>query len=267
MRPDKVEVFLRTLEIELLKAGCTRGEMPDCKSSVTLIGHPDALSHLDASWLTAYVRRTCEVRQPNSPIEVLGAIVGEAAEIIAQFQERVRATSAIHSAIEELCDPAVELTLGRSCADVARVNHLLRTSGDVIADGPIGEHDLLQQSFVERVLGGDLSGPALAQAALGVQAGGLGFRTAADAALAAFVASRTEAAPLVARIFRGMEEEGVPVAAARAVYDAQLASARARLSESLRSNRRDELARILDDGARAAQERFDVMINGRDIEW
>ena len=57
--------------------------MPDAKSAVALVGHPDALE-ADA-WLTPYIRRTCEVREPNSATEVLGAMVGTDADVIGQF--------------------------------------------------------------------------------------------------------------------------------------------------------------------------------------
>ena len=107
--------------------------------------------------------------------------------------------------------PHMELVLGRSCADASRVHHLLRTAGDTIADGPVGEHDLQQQAFLERILGGELGKAAHDQAALGLRAGGLGLRTAADSAVAAFVASRVEAAPLVGHIFAGMAAEGCPL--------------------------------------------------------
>ena len=103
--------------------------------------------------------------------------------MFAQFEECARATGGVHQAIEELCDPAMELTFGRPCADVVRVSHLLRASGDVIAEGPVGEHDLQKQAFLERVLGGELGPAALDQATLGLHAGGLGLRRAADAAL------------------------------------------------------------------------------------
>ena len=109
------------------------------------------------------------------------------------------------------------------------MNHLLRTAGDLIAEGPIAEYDLQQQAFLERVLGGALGPAALDQAALGLRAGGLGLRTAVDSALVAFVSSRVEAAPLVDHIFAGMAAEGLPVEAARTCYSARLAAARARL--------------------------------------
>ena len=51
--------------------------------------------------------------------------------------------------LETLGDPAVELTIGRSCADVSKVGHLLRTFGDVLAGAPTAGLDGLQQSVVK----------------------------------------------------------------------------------------------------------------------
>ena len=264
VKPEKLDGYLRALDVGLAKAGCTRGAMHGAKSSVALVGHIDALAALDGSWLTPYIRDTCKVREPNSSVEVLGSVVGANEDVLAQFEQRVKSTEEVHNAIEELCDPAMELTLGRSCADLARVSHLLRTSGDIIAEGPVGDHDLMQQAFVQRVLGGELDGPALSQASLGLRAGGLGFRMAADAAIAAFVASRVEAKPLVSHIFKGMADEGLPVDAARARYESELAAARAKLMASLSADRQARLASVLQDGAQIAQERFDRMLSGRD---
>gem|GEM_PF-7075693 len=261
VRPDRVDPFLRALDVQLKAIGCTRGELPSAKSAVTLIGHPDALAALDDAWLTPHVRRTCEVRAPNSATEVLGAMVGSDDAVIAQFGECAAATGELQCAIATLGDPAAELTLGRSCADVSRVNHLMRTAGDVLHDGPVDAFDVQQQDFLEGILGGSVGVHAHAQAALGVRAGGLGLRPASDAALVAFVASRVESAPFVKHIFDGMAAEGVPVAAARTLYDEQLAAARATLLEALDPVRRGPAERALVDGARHAQERFDAMMS------
>ena len=262
VRPEKVDGYLRALDQEIQKAGCTRGEMPDAKSAVTPVGHPDALAALGDGWLTPYVRRTCQVREPNATVEVLGTVVCDDDAVRSQFDACVGRTAQLHQAIEQLGDPATELTLGRSCADIARVSHLLRTAGDIIAGGAVGEHDLQQQRFIERVLGSELGQAALAQAALGLHAGGLGFRNAADTVLAAFVSSRVEAAPLVGHIFAGMAEEGLPVETAQAVYDGQLAAAREELVATLGPERGQRLGRLLDEGALRAQQRFDAMLGG-----
>ena len=72
VRPDGIGEYLRALDHEIAKAGCTRGVMPDAKSTVALIGHPDALADLSDDWLTPYIRRTCAFREHNAATEVLG---------------------------------------------------------------------------------------------------------------------------------------------------------------------------------------------------
>ena len=52
-RPDRVEPFLETLDAVLARIGCARGGMPGAKSSVTLVGHPDALAALGDDRLTS----------------------------------------------------------------------------------------------------------------------------------------------------------------------------------------------------------------------
>ena len=203
MRPERLELFLQTLDEELKLVGCTRGEVPLAKSSVTLIGHPDALTQLDSSWATAYVQRTCEIMEPNAPTDVLGSLIGPESDVIAHFASCVNRVSELHHALETLSDPAAELTLGRSCGDVSKVNHLLRTSGDILHGAPVAEFDEMQSAFVDRVLGGGLQGHSLRQAAAGVRSGGLGLRNASDSALVAFVSSRTKAAPNVRHLFSG----------------------------------------------------------------
>ena len=57
------------------------------------------------------------VAELNSSIEVLGTVVGNDADVLSQFADRTAKTGDIHLAIEEVCDAATELTLGRSCAE------------------------------------------------------------------------------------------------------------------------------------------------------
>ncbi len=139
--------------------------MPDAKSAVTFVGHPDALEALDGSWLTAYIRRTCEVREPNSATEVLGSVVGTPNSQAVQFLEHVEKLESLHGALEELLDPQVELILGRKCADVSKVAHLLRTNGHFLHCDVVALHDAAQQRFLQHILAGDLTEHALHQAA------------------------------------------------------------------------------------------------------
>ena len=67
-----------------------------------------------------------------------------------------------------------------------------------------GLHDEQQKRFLEHTLGGELHDFAFDQAATGVSDGGLGYRRAKSLAPLAFVASRVEARPFVAKLFDDM---------------------------------------------------------------
>lgn len=225
MPPTLVDLYLETLDAEAARAGCTRGSGADVKSSVTLIGHPDAIADYEAEWVTDRIRDTCKLREPNAPTEVLGAILGSNDESVEQFDVQLRKLRLLHDALEPLADPAIELTLGRACADLCKTVHLLRIHGDILHERGVHEHDDIQRDYVARVLGGDLQPEASRMAEMGVRDGGLGYRRADDHAQPAFVASRTETRPYVDHIFRGMADAGIPVDQCMVRYDAQVAAA------------------------------------------
>ena len=242
-RPADVDLFLECLGRAAATVGATRGEGEDVKSTVRLIGHPDALAAFGDEWVTPRIQRTCKVAAPNSCSEVLGAVSGDREAAEAMFSERTERLRELHVALREVDDPAVEMTLGRLCADVCRSVHLLRAAGHQVGMDALDAHDCQLGRFVEHTLGGDLPDRALDQAALGVTDGGLGFRRAAGLALPAFVASRIEVRPFVERLFASMAAAGVFVPGAMERYDAQtrdalqsftvrLAPARAQLAES-----------------------------------
>ena len=135
------------------RRGATRGEGRDVKSTVRLIGHPDALQAIEDGWVTEAVRHTCKLAAPNSCSEVLGATTGCQDEL---FESRLRLLRDLHGNLAQVDDPAVELTLGRACADVARVIHLLRAGGDGVSEGLLEEYDAALGSFVDHTLGGDM---------------------------------------------------------------------------------------------------------------
>ena len=176
-----VDLFLECLDAEAEKVGATRGDGPDVKSHVRLVGHPDALpAFVDQSWVTERVSRTCQVDAPNADCDVLGAVAGSAPAANLKFCERVAKLHELHSPLAEVNDPATELTLGRACADVCRSVHLLRTAGHDVSEDALKEHDEGLNSFVSRALGGDLRS---------VSQGGLGFRRAVGLAIPALTSS------------------------------------------------------------------------------
>ena len=262
MRPQHVDLYLRTPDVQLAAVGCTRGTVPNAKSSVTLIGHPEALAQFYQGWVSEYVRSTCEIQSPNAPVEVLGTCIGADDDVVAHFNACAAKVQVLRDHLEDIGDPATELTLGRSCADVAKVSHLLRTSGRVLGASVVAMFDDHQHGFVSRILGGDLSEAALRQAEVSVRAGGLGMRSARDTAAVAFVASCTEAAPIVAYLLDGMESEGIPVAAARQIFNDELAEATACLMGALTPERAAKMHTCLDAGASFAKARFKEMLEG-----
>ena len=97
-----------------------------------------------------------------------------------QVTEAMVKIQALHASLADLEDPAVELVLGRQCADVAKLSHLLRAAGPWIPQSSLQAHDSMQQAYVERVLAADLDAHSKMQMSIGVSDGGLGFRRATD---------------------------------------------------------------------------------------
>ena len=179
-RPIQLDGFPGALDDELAAARATRGNMPDCKSVVRLVGHPNALRAFEGTadadhWLTDRVRATCRIQEPNSDVLVLGAPLGSPAAREAQFIEKVGALTELHGALAALGDALVEMVLGWKCADVSRVSYLMRLGGPSLSEHVVSQHDAEQQRFLGDVLGGGIHDLAFTQAAAGVRDGGLGF--------------------------------------------------------------------------------------------
>ena len=270
-RPKDVDLFLECLDAAAARVGATRGEGPDVKSLVRLVGHPDALAAFqledpEGEWLTPRVRRTCKVGAPNAACEVLGAAVGPADACEQLFRDRLEKLKELHDALPEVDDPATELTLGRLCASVTKSTHVLRAAGDCVGEAALEDHDAALDRFVSRALGGDLPKSALDQAALGVSQGGLGFRRATGLALPAFVASRVEARPFVEHLFASMANAGVAVPGAMALYDAQTAAAAERVGSGLSAVRGELAGTFCQTASEAAQRQFEAIRRGERLE-
>jgi hypothetical protein len=262
-RPSDVDLYLACLDGDAAKVGATRGEGPDVKTLVRLVGHPDALASFNDVWITDRVRRTCQLGEPNSSLEVLGAMVGAAPAREAQFLDRVQKTRDLQGAIAEVADPATELTLGRLCANVSRVTHLLRISGTMLSEAVLAEHDEASDFFVARTMGGDLPSHAATQAAMGIQVGGLGFRHAAEVALPATLASLVEARPFVARLFESMSAAGVALHSPMERYDVQVEQATQALERILSANRAALARTMCERAADMANQRLMAVAAGR----
>jgi len=262
VRPDVADAYLRTLDAQLVQVGCKRSH---AKSKARLLGHPVAIAALDPVWRTEYLTTTCTFEADNASTVALGVQLGSPQEVVAHFGQCASEAGTLRSAIETLDDPATELTLGRSCADVSKVNHLLRASGDILAREELQYHDDAVLTFVERVLGGAFPDHARDQAALGLRAGGLGFRPAADAALTAFLASCVEATPLVEHLCRSMDAEGLPANEVLARHQQHTDEAAARVRALLSPAAAATFDGLLRDSLARSHARLEAMLSSKDF--
>ena len=228
-----------------------------------LIGHADALSTSNDEWITDSVRESCVVDTPNAPFVCLGTSVGDANARVQQFERQVDKVNEVYGLIGGLLDPAVELALGRVCAGVGKVAHLLRTAGTDLPDKACAYFDNAQGEFIDRTLAGDLGDSAHQQAGLGVQAGGLGMRRAVDLRCIAATASRVEARPFVAKLFRDMDQRGFGLPGCLARFDAALNADVAALVDALPNDVTAAVRDAIEMAGVHAQERFEALANGR----
>ena len=115
--------------------------------------------------------------------------------------------------------------LESKCADVSKIVHALRPNGDrLAASGKLVGFSTVLRESLSRSLGGELTETSWQQAGCGSI--GLGFRTAEEVALPAFVASRVAARPVVFSIFERLEKAGLVAAGIlQATYQARTDSA------------------------------------------
>jgi len=198
-------------------------------------------------------------------VEVLGAVIGAPDEMRKHFSDAAQAAIDLRTAIGELDEPAAELTLGRSCADIAKVSHLFRIAGDVIDGAQLEGFDSEMMDFVESVLGGDIGDEAKRQAALGIPAAGLGIRGASDVAAAAFLASCVESTPMVSHIFDGMAAAGLPVEAARSKHAEHGEKALAKALALLAPPGALKLQSLIAEASTRAAARFGAMRDGKEL--
>ena len=149
----------------------------------------------------------------SKPPKVLGVTPGDGVQADKDLLNVIEKTDALRRAVAEASDPATELTLNRVCLGLGKANYLLRCQGDRISQDVPACFDRGMCAGVENSLWGPLSDTAWRQAALSVDATGLGMREASGIALAAFVASRVVARLLVGEMARHCEAAGIATAA------------------------------------------------------
>jgi hypothetical protein len=159
--------------------------------------------------------------------------------------------------LAEIEDPATELTLARRCADVCKVTHLLRSSGDTIPQTAHTEFDKVLRSSLERILAGPIDWASWEQATASVANAGLGFRDASNTALPAFIASRIASRPFVLHLAHAFEAAHfVPPGTFAEAYDRRTATAVTAFKNCLSAASAASVESAIDQGNDRAQARF-----------
>ena len=180
-----------------------------------------------------------------------------------QFEQQVKKVEEVYAALETLMDPVAELALGRVCANVGRVTHLLRTAGRDLSEETCAVFDTAQADFLDRTLAGDVGETAQRQAALGVRSGGLGLRRATDLRLIAATASKVEARPFVMHLLSDMEDRGFGMPRCAQRFDDGLQDCITNLVNSLPAAIAETARAAIARARNRAQLRFDAMKEGR----
>ena len=163
----------------------------------------------------------------------------------------------LHGHIETVQDAAVEVVLKSECATVGKVAHLLRADCDRLTPDELGRWDAEMRCSLGRSLNGELEDVAWIQAMGGFSFGGLGWRTASDLALPAFLASRIAARPAVQLLFDSLSGAGFGAPQQFLdKYDARTLAAEMALRTRLPVLAAQQLDDVLRDGTRETERRW-----------
>ena len=122
-------------------------------------------------------------------LDLLGAAVGDDAFVSAHTNARVDAAAPLLEALAQLEDAQVGLRLLRSCAGYARLVHSMRCTPPTCQHDALQRFDSLVWSSFAGITGLHLDAAQLRQAARAFAHAGLGLRSAARDAFAAYLAS------------------------------------------------------------------------------
>ena len=265
-KPSDVDLFLRCLDKAAIGAGLSRGHGEDIKSIVRLVGSEEAIAHFqttqEENWVTTHVSDTCKILAPNSPVEVLGTVLGTQQDRDNALAARLNKVQILREDLADVESAGVELLLGRLCANTTKVTHLLRAHGCFLSKDLLDRFDDLTAPFIERFLGGDLHEKAIEQAMLGMNFGGLGFRKAEILAAPAHLASLIEARPCVEFLINLAAEAGVLLPTALTVFDSTIVRATEECCTRLDNEKARCIALFCNDAADLADDNFQKILAG-----
>ena len=266
-RPWLLDRILRAIDLRLFEMGATRGSASNgdnIKSAVRVFAKPED-SDAIRGWDTAYVRDTCRIRAGDDASKYLGGTLGSRDQIGANFDRVVATTGELHDAIGGIDDPATQMVLRSSCADVNKVVYLLRLNGDKLAASELEELTRIQRSGVAHTLSGDVGDLAWKQANGGQKKAGLGLRSALELAMPAFVASRTASQAGVMHLLQRLEDAGIATTGQlMQVYDQRTHEAVQTLEREYRDHPAavQKFQQILEQGANSSAHWWNAALAG-----
>ena len=188
--------------------------------------------------------------QLNGNFAILGSEIGDKAFCEQSLKTRVEKAKILLSELEQLDDPQVALRLQRACAGPCKLMHSMRTTPSHLISDQLSDFDAVMMKTLAKSTGLLLSKTAISQAQLGVKHAGLGLRSTAKHAVAAYTAS-------LATCNKILESNGCsPVAdfadptslagESLAALNSCLPEASARTSETIKKDRQQMLSRLID---------------------
>ena len=140
-------------------------------------------------------------RNHQACFDILGGVIGDASFTKTYLREkRLLSCKERLDALEGLDDGHASYKILSSCLGSCRMMYAMRTTPSNWAQDVFSEFDSVLRSSFESVVGRPVSHQAWKQAALSSSKGGLGFRTAADHAPAAYYTSICQTASLCKEI-------------------------------------------------------------------
>ena len=259
----EADVILRVIDKHLAKIGASRARGENIKSVARFYGVSDLSQHM-----FDYTRDTCKVHvdQDGTFSHVLGIEIdvarGETSPFDTQFSAVATKAGELQNRLKELQDSPSEFTLLKNCASVCKVVHLMRAAGPYISLGTLQSFDSSVTDSIGHLLGQQLDDEAKLQIGLPTKQGGLGLYRAESMAFAAFIASRTEVAPLVMHLIDAFEILFSDGDSMKQIFEDELDNATASFMLQLEPNGRILAREKINMAVIDAKQRYDALLNG-----
>ena len=216
---------------------------------VVVLG-PVPSAALAASFPAELLQRSDGSSRVLHDFEFLGAAVGSDSYVHNHTEARVARAAELLDAIAELEDPQVAMRLLRACAGYARVVHSMRCNPPLYQHMALQAFDTMVRSCFAGFTGIHPTAEQWRQAELGLAQAGLGLRSAAVHAPAAYLASLGTSLPACAELDRsftaGPVVGGPEVTAALLALNARLPGNRAMAREAALDSKQRELSMRVD---------------------